>query len=367
MRSFKNNLTASGKLGIPLMIAFLFLSFGILNHSATGLENKTIENVSMAKEVIWHVKAVHPEGYFMEVRAFDREGNSYSVKSIQYADQTSILDIKADVDGQNVPIKILVSNERFMPVKAIKSDGTILNIKAVAPDGSRIDVKGVSHSGNIIHIKAVSPKNEFYGVKAISPEGVLNDVKGLKMSKERVEAIVNNVEIYAHIKAIAQAGCAGDNFIWHIKAIHPKGTTMDVKALDKDGNVYDVKALQDSDQSSLMDVKAFIGDMNQSPVKILLNNDKFAPVKAIGEDGTIYDIKAMDSDGTKLDVRGVKRSGNLVHIKAINSRGEFYGVKAISPSGQLNDVKGVKMVKADLETTINGVDVYAHIKAIPQK
>ena len=367
MRSFKNNLTASGQLGIPLMIAFLFLSFGILNHSATGLENRSIEKVSLVKEVIWHVKAVHPEAYFMDVKASDREGNVYDVKSIQYADQSSILDIKADVDGKNVPIKILVSNERFMPVKGIKSDGTILNIHAVAPDGSRIDVKGVSHSGNIIHIKAVSPKNEFYGVKAIAPDGKLNDVKGLKMSKERVEAIVNNVEIYAHIKAIAQSGCAGDNFIWHIKAIHPEGRVIDVKALDKDGTAYDVKALQDSDQSSLMDVKAFIGDMNQSPVKILLNNDKFAPVEAIGEDGTIYDIKAMESDGTQLDIKGVKRSGNLVHIKAINSRGEYYGVKAISPSGQLNDVKGVKMVKEDLETTINGVEIYAHIKAIPQK
>jgi hypothetical protein len=367
MRSFKNNLTASGQLGIPLMIAFLFLSFGILNHSATGLQNKSIEKSSLVKEVIWQVKAVHPEGYFMEVRAFDREGNNYPVKSIQYADQTSILDIKADVEGKNVPIKILVSNERFMPVKGIMQDGTILNIKAVSPDGDRFDVKGVSHSGNIIHIKAVSTKNEFYGVKAISPEGELNDVKGLKMSKDRVEAIVNNVEIYAHIKAIAQSGCAGDNFIWHIKAIHPEGRALDVKALDKDGNLYDVKALQDSDQSSLLDVKAFIGDMNQSPVKILLNNDKYAPVKAIGDDGTIYDIKALESDGSKLDLKGVKRSGNLIHIKAINSKGSFYGVKAISPNGQLNDVKGVKMLKEDLETTINGVEVYAHIKAIPQK
>lgn len=367
MRSFKNNLTASGQLGIPLMIAFIFFSFGILNHTAAGLENASIEKATLAKEVIWHVKAVHPEGYFMDVKAFDREGNSYDVKSIQYADQTSILDIKAEVDGENVPIKILVSNERFMPVKGIKSDGTLLNIHAVAPDGEKFDVKGVSFSGNIIHIKAVSPNNEFYGVKAIAPDGSLNDVKGLKMSKDRVEAVVNSVEVYAHIKAIAQSGCASENFIWHIKAIHPNGTAIDVKAMDKDGNLFDVKALQDSDQSSLLDVKAFIGGMNQSPVKILLNNDKLAPVKAIGEDGTIYDIKAMETDGTKLDVKGVKRSGNLVHIRAVNSKGEFYGVKAISPGGQLNDVEGVKMVKENLETNLNGVKVYAHVKAIPQK
>ena len=38
-----------------------------------------------------------------------------------------------------------------------------------------------------------------------------------------------------------------EEIIWHIKAIHPDGYSIDVKALDKDGNKYDVKAIQNSD------------------------------------------------------------------------------------------------------------------------
>ena len=47
--------------------------------------------------------------------------------------------------------------------------------------------------------------------------------------------------------------------IWHIKAIHPEGYTMDIKALDAEGNRYDVKAMEDSNQKYIMDVKAFVG------------------------------------------------------------------------------------------------------------
>jgi hypothetical protein len=67
-----------------------------------------------------------------------------------------------------------------------------------------------------------------------------------------------------------------------------------------------------------------------------------------------------------LDVKGIKRSGAIIHIKAVAEGGALYGVKAISPQGQLYDVKGVKMSNDPVETTISGVSVAAHIKAIPQ-
>ena len=66
------------------------------------------------------------------------------------------------------------------------------------------------------------------------------------------------VEIFAHIKALPQAGCVGINSMWHIKAINHEGKTIDIKALDKKGNIYDVKALQDADQQNLFDVKAMV-------------------------------------------------------------------------------------------------------------
>ena len=173
------------------------------------------------------------------------------------------------------------------------------------------------------------------------------------------------MEVHAHIKALPQAQRVTGPGIWHVKAIHPEGWTLDVKALDSEGNIFDIKAIQDAGQRQLMDVKALM-EGKKAPVKILVSDDGYAPVKALGEDGTVYDIKALTPEGDRLDVKGVKRSGNITHIKAIGSDGAFYGIKAISPDGMLNDVKGVKMMEADQEAVINGVKVHAHIKALPQ-
>lgn len=316
-------------------------------------------------ETIWHIKAVHPEGRFLDVKALDKAGNIYDVKAIQDSDQRHLMDIKALVGGVKMPVKILVSTDEYAPVKAIGEDGTIFDIKALTSGGERLDVKGVSRAGNIIDIKAINPEGTFYGIKAISPQGQLNDVKGVKMFSADLETTIHGVEVHAHIKALPQAVRVGGTGIWHIKAIHPEGRTLDVKALDADGNIFDIKAIQDAGQRQLMDVKALM-DGKKAPVKILVSDEAYAPVKALGEDGTIYDIKALTPEGQRLDVKGVKRAGNITHIKAISKAGEFYGIKAISPDGMLNDVKGVKMMEADQEAVINGIKVHAHIKALPQ-
>lgn len=159
--------------------------------------------------------------------------------------------------------------------------------------------------------------------------------------------------------------CTAEEVIWHIKAVHPEGRLLNVKALDESGKIYPVKAIEQHGNRHLMDVKALI-DGKRLPVKILVSDDKLAPVKAIGEDGTIFDIKALTSDGRKLDVKGVRRTGSIIDIKAIGPGGQFYGVKAMSPRGHLYDVKGVKMYDDDVEATINGVPIAAHIKALPQ-
>ncbi len=153
--------------------------------------------------------------------------------------------------------------------------------------------------------------------------------------------------------------------IWHVKAFHPEGRLLDVKAIDKEGNIHDVKSIQDSEQTSIMDVKAFV-DGKKLPVKMLVSDNEYLPVKAITDDGTIIDIKALTPEGDKLDVKGVLQSGNIIHIRAITEDGKTYNIEAISPKGWINDVKGIKMLKTPVELTLNGVDVYAHIKAIPQ-
>lgn len=140
----------------------------------------------------------------IDIKAMDKNGKIYDVKAIQDADQRQLLDIKAFVEAAKMPVKILLSDDKYAPVKAIGTDGTIYDIKALPSNGDILDVKGVSSSGNIINIKAINKEGGFYGIKAISPEGQLNDVKGVKMTKERLETKINGVEIHAHIKALAQ-------------------------------------------------------------------------------------------------------------------------------------------------------------------
>jgi hypothetical protein len=65
-------------------------------------------------------------------------------------------------------------------------------------------VKGVRQAGNIIDIQAITPDGAFYGGKAISRDGQLNDVKGIKMTKENIEFLLNSIEVHAHVKALPQ-------------------------------------------------------------------------------------------------------------------------------------------------------------------
>jgi hypothetical protein len=312
---------------------------------------------------IWHVKAVDVSGQFIDIKAVDNQGNIYDVKAIPDGN-LHLMDVKALVNGQQWPVKILVAEDQFAPVKAIGPDGTILDIKALTKDGQRLDVKGVSRAGNIIHIKAIGPEPAFYGVKAISPAGNLHDVKGLKMFRRQQEAVINGVPVEAHIKALPPGYATGLD-VWNVKAIHPDGMMLNLKALDANGNIFDVKALAEAGNQHLFDVKAFVGD-EILPVKILLSDDELAPVKAIGQDGTVYDVKARLPNGSILDVKGVARHGSIIDVKAIAADGRYYGVKAISRAGQLLDIKGVKMSAERQEAVINGIAVEAHVKALPQ-
>ncbi len=367
MKTTQNRRITFRAIRMTIIVSLLFLVTDCTNNSVKQKEeSNTVNTTKKAKTVFWQIKAIHPDGKLIAIKAVDGYGNTFDVKAIQDSEQKSLIDIKAFIGDKILPVKILTNNGKFTPLKAIDEDGTLYNIKAISPNGDRLNIMGVKRSGNIIHIKAIDKNGNYYGVKAISPAGELNDVKGIKTTKKDLEYVLYGAPVYAHVKAISQTGCVEDNFLWHIVAIHPDGYTLEVKALDKEGNAYDVKAIKDSDQRSLLDIKAFVGSTGQLPVKLLISNDTYKPLKAIGENGTLYDIKAITPDGKKLDIKGVGQSGNIIHIKAINAKGEFYGVKALSPKGELNDVKGIKMFKIPVETTINGVKVYAHVKALSQ-
>ena len=366
----KNNLIAAiWKVRIISIIGLFVLLVGCTKSAPKEEIQALSENVVESKtseEIQWHVKAVHPEGRFLDIKAVDAYGNTFDINAIQDPDQNSCMDIKAFVSGKILPVKLLVNDGKFAPVKAIAMDGTFYNIKAIALNGDRLPVRGVKRSGNIIEIKAVDQNGSHYPIRAVSPTGQMNDVRGIKINKEDLEYNIYGFDVYAHIKALPQTGNVGDNFLWHIVAIHPDGYTIQVKAIDKEGNTFDVKAIQDSDQRSLLDIKAFMEGSIQLPVKLIVSDDEYKSVKAIGKGGTLYDIIAITPEGNKLEIKGVGGTENIINIKAINEKGEFYGVKALSPEGELNDVKGVKLLKQPAELIIEGVEVYAHVKALSQ-
>jgi len=173
-----------------------------------------------------------------------------------------------------------------------------------------------------------------------------NDPSKEETSKTETEEIVDVNYIY-----------------WKVKAIYPKGKSLDVKAFDSTGKSYDIMAIQDSDQDIFLDVKA-IADGEKLPVKMLMSEEQFAPVKVISIEGTEYSVKAITEEGEKLDIKGIRRFGNIIILKAITNEGKYIGVKAISPDGQQNDVKGIKVNRGEREMVLKGVGVHAHVKAM---
>lgn len=169
-----------------------------------SFSQNTKESKDEFEEVIWHVKAFRPDLKFLNIKAIDKNGNVYDVKAIQNSKQTSLLDVKAFVRGNRLPIKMLVDKRNYYPVKAIDEFGDLLDIKAVTEDGKYLPVKGVSQSGNIIHIKAIYDDKIFYDVFAISPKGKTNAVKGIKMNSAVAETTISGIVVYAHIKSIPQ-------------------------------------------------------------------------------------------------------------------------------------------------------------------
>ncbi|MBT8309640.1 MAG: hypothetical protein KJO37_04730 [Bacteroidia bacterium] len=341
------------------------------------------EDIVKFEAIHWNVKAIHPDGQSLDIKAFDNAGKSYDIKAIQNSDQHSFLDVKAIVNGENLPVKMLESMNSFVPVAAIDKKGAKYYLNAVTAKGEKLEIKGVARFGNIVIMKAMTKKGQFYGVKAISPEGQLNDVKGIKINRKDREMSLRGIGIHAHVKAMHPADSEDDfklpkkntkrieyktdfkRIIWNIKALTADGKNLDVKAIDTAGNRFDVKATQDSKQHSFMNIKAFVKG-TELPVKIMQSEDDYAPIKAIGTDGTIYDIKALTDDNKALDVKGVSRSGNIINVKAINENGDFLGVKAFAPDGKLNQVKGIKIFDRDVEMKVQNHPVYAHLKAIAQ-
>lgn len=153
---------------------------------------------------------------------------------------------------------------------------------------------------------------------------------------------------------------------WAVKAYSPTWGLLDVKAIDKIGNIHDIKAIQDSDDTSILNVKALVNG-ERLPVKLIVDYSvSLYPLIAITNDGSILNVKALDPDGEVITIKGFSKSGNIVHIRAIRPQNIMYNIIAVSPDGKVNTVKGIKMMDEEVETVINGILVFAHVKALTQ-
>ncbi len=205
MKAFKQPLKPSNYINL-LIFFFLGLSYGSAQVLDSGRENLQKPETQTTPDIYWHVKAFRPEAKLLDIKAIDKDGKRHDVKAIQDSDDTSIMNVKALVNGKRLPIKLIIKSgdERYYPVKAIDDKGNLINIKAISEDGEIMDVKGFSRSGNIINLRAITKDYRYYNIISISPAGDVNAVKGIKMFDTEEEAIINGVSIFAHVKSLRQ-------------------------------------------------------------------------------------------------------------------------------------------------------------------
>ena len=164
--------------------------------------------------------------------------------------------------------------------------------------------------------------------------------------------------------ARSQDATAENVIYWDIKAVFPGDTLLELKAIDKDGNQHDIKAIQDSHDISLLSVKAIVNG-ETLPIKMIVRrNDPYYPIKAIDYEGKILDVKAIGKNGEIYDVKGTTRMGSIVEVRAIDKDQKQHNVISISPEHRVNHVKGLKMFNEEVEATIRGVKIFAHVKSL---
>ncbi|GGD39223.1 DUF7486 family protein [Muriicola marianensis] len=167
------------------------------------MKSDAADKEEVVTEIFWEIKAYKIFETLLDVKAIDKNGKMHEIRAIQNSEDVSILDVKAFIEGERLPVKLIIkNNERYYPLKAIDSEGNLIDIKAITAEGKILPVKGVSKTGNVVHLRAIAEDMTFYDIIAMSPDTEFNHVKGIKMTDNPVEAIVNGVSIFAHVKSI---------------------------------------------------------------------------------------------------------------------------------------------------------------------
>ena len=187
---------------VPVFFLFTFLFF--FNLPGVLAQQMKQPVYPVVQEGEWQVKVLHPDGYILDVRAFDRMGNFYEIKAVKDSCQSYIMDIGAYLDDKILPVKVLLGAEEQKRVSAIDDQGQTYLLRAITPEGRLLPIIGISSSVYTIDVKAVTPEGRLLNLRAVSPEGKLREVKGIKMYEKSLETTLHGVEVQAHMVVLPQ-------------------------------------------------------------------------------------------------------------------------------------------------------------------
>ncbi|MFT4534779.1 MAG: hypothetical protein ACJA1A_000319 [Saprospiraceae bacterium] len=176
------------------------------------------------------VKAVTKGGKAIPVNVYLEHGTSVPLFAIYEAGNDHFMDIKGVHNGEEISIKLIITNDVLIPVKGISASGDSLKVKAEDPNGITLDVKGISRDGNTINIAAVNENGKIIPLKAISPAGVERDVKGVKFMRENDDGIL-------------LSGIDEDGRLYEVRAKTKNGESFIVIGGKIEGNVIPVFVL----------------------------------------------------------------------------------------------------------------------------
>ena len=85
---------------LPTILVFVLVVLSVGCMKNTPKEQPQDKIVATTTETLWHVKAITPEGKFLDIKAVDAFGSTFEVKAIEKNGQTNFMDIKAYVSGK---------------------------------------------------------------------------------------------------------------------------------------------------------------------------------------------------------------------------------------------------------------------------
>ena len=68
------------------LLGLLIVLFSCKNEGMETDKGEAVVGVESPETVIWHIKAVHPEGSLLDVKAIDKDDNKHDVKALQYSE-----------------------------------------------------------------------------------------------------------------------------------------------------------------------------------------------------------------------------------------------------------------------------------------